>query len=120
MATKARFALWARLADFKSSAVIKYEIFFEIDYVESFLRPPLARASRSICRRLRKAAKTSRMVQERCLRPECEERRIVAELGLQNATYCHDLETPGVRYRGALKTVEVPAEGLWMALNGPN
>ena len=60
------------------------------------------------------------MVQERCFRPECEERRILAELGLQNAIYCHDLETPGVRYRGALKTVEVPVEGLWMALNGQN
>ena len=60
------------------------------------------------------------MVQERCLWPECEERGILAESGLQNAIYCHDLETPGVWYRGALRTVEVPAEGLWMALNGPD
>ena len=60
------------------------------------------------------------MVQERCFRPEGEERGILAELGSQNAISCHDLETLGVRYQGALKTVEVPVEGLWMALNRPN
>ena len=98
----------------------KYEIFFDIGQVESFLRPPFGRASHSICRRVKTAVEKPRMVQERCFRPECEERGILAESGLQNATYCHDLETPGVRYRGALKTVEVPVEGLWMALNGPN
>ena len=60
------------------------------------------------------------MVQERCLWPECEERGILAESGLQNAIYCHDLETPGVWYRGVLKAAEGSPEGAWMALNGPN
>ncbi len=120
MATKACFALWARLADFKSLAVIKYEIFFEIDYVESFLRPPLARASHSDMPPAQESCKGVQDGPGVMFRPEGEERGILAELGLQNATYCHDLETRGVRYGGALKTVEVPVEGLWMALNGPN
>ena len=98
----------------------KYEIFFDITQVGTFLRPPREKAGRLICRRPRKAVETSRMVQERCFRPECEERGILAESVLQNAIYRHDLETPGARYRGALKTVEVPVEGLWIALNGPN
>ena len=60
------------------------------------------------------------MVQERCFRPECEKRRILAELGLQNATYRHDLETPGIRYREALKAAEGSIEGAWTTSNGPN